>query len=122
MLENYQLDTPAKGTVNNMFTPSPNAFNFVGNSFSIMLDGTYVFTPKTSCTFGIQHTESLGKGDGDNTNDSAYDMAKLMLNHKVSENQTLSAGYQFVNFNNHNGGNFDDYDAHGLLFLYEFVF
>ncbi|MCP4711270.1 MAG: hypothetical protein GY869_21835, partial [Planctomycetes bacterium] len=71
MIENYELDTPASGAAGNRFGFGPRPFDFVGNSFSLLLDGTYVFSDKNSCSFAYQHTESLGKGDGNNTNDSA---------------------------------------------------
>jgi hypothetical protein len=122
MLENYQRDTPASGNPGSKFAFGPRPFDFVGDSFSILLDGTYILNDKDSCTFAYQHTESLGKGDGNNTNDSAYDKIVLMMKHKIAKNQAFSAGYQFINFDNHNGTSFDDYSAHGVLFTYEFVF
>ena len=121
MFENYELDTPGNGATGNRFASGSGAYDFVGNSYSILLDGTYVFNEKISCNFGFQHTEALGKGDGNNTNDSVYDKAKLMIKYKMKKNQTLSTGYQFINFNNHNGGSFDDYKAHGLLITYTFL-
>ena len=64
----------------------------------------------------------MGEGDGDNANDSAYDKVGLMLKHKIAKNQTIGAGYQFINFNNHNGNSFDDYEAHGAIFTYTYTF
>lgn len=122
MLENYRLDTPAQGSAASTISNNSQTFDYVGNSYSILLDGTYVFSEKISCTFGFQHTESLGEGDGNNTNDSRYDKLKFMLNWKLSENRTVSAGYQFVDFDNRNGGDFDDYDAHGVFLTYQFNF
>ena len=122
MIENYKIDTPANGDPTNRIAAGSNPFDFVGNSYSILFDGTYVFNEKTSCNFGIQHTEALGEGDGNNTNDSVYDKIKLMLRYKIKKSQTLSAGYQFINFNNHHGGSFDDYKAHGLIVTYEMTF
>ena len=122
MLENYNLDTPASGASGNRIADGPRAFDYIGNSYSLMLDGTYVYDAKTSCTFGFQHTESLGEGDGNNTNDSRYDKLSLMVNRKLSESQTLGVGYQYIDFDNRNGGDFDDYDAHGILMTYEYDF
>ncbi len=122
MLENYNLDTPGNGTAGTDNAASSKPFDYVGNSYSILLDGTYAFNENTSCTVGLQHTESMGEGDGDNANDSAYDKVGLMLKHKVAKNQTIGAGYQFINFNNHNGNSFDDYEAHGAIFTYTYTF
>ncbi len=72
--------------------------------------------------FGYRHTEALGQGDGDNLNDNAYDTVGVTLNRKISENQKIGLEYQFINFNNHNGGSFDDYEAHGLFVTYSLTF
>jgi hypothetical protein len=122
MLENYRLDTPGNGDAASRFGIGSGAYDFTGNSYSILLDGTYVYSDKTSYTFGYHHSEALGSGDGSGANDSAYDKIGLTVKHKIAKNQTFGAGYQFINFDNHNGGSFDDYSAHGMLFTYEFVF
>jgi len=117
MLENYDIDTP--GTVastNYGVRPS----DFRGNSYTLMLDGTYAFNSKTSCTLGFQHTEALGTVDY--AGDYAYDKIGLMLKHKVRENQTIGVGYQFLNFNSHEGGGFDDYRGHGAFVTYAYTF
>lgn len=122
MLENYNLDTPAIGGGGNNIALGSKSFDYVGNSYSVLLDGTYAFNENTSCTLGFQHTEAMGEGDGDNENDSAYDMVSLVLKRKVAENRAISLGYQFINFNNHNGGSWDDYKAHGVFVTYTFTF
>jgi len=121
MLENYRLDTPAVGdaTFGNI-APGSQPFDFRGNSFSILLDGQYAFNSKTSCVFSYRHTEGLATVDFGG--DYAYDRVALMLKHKLADNQSVSAGYQLLNFNNHDGGSFDDYTANGALFTYTFTF
>jgi hypothetical protein len=120
MLENYVLKTPASGDATNMFAPGTTPYDFRGNYFSILLDGTYAFNSKTSCTFGYQHTEALGTVDY--AGDYAFDKVGLTLKNKVTRNQIVTAGYYFLNFNNHPGGSFDDYEAHYMLFTYTFLF
>lgn len=121
MLENYRLDTPAVGdaTLGNIAAGS-RPFDFRGNSFSILLDGQYAFNSKTSCVFGYRHTEGLATVDFGG--DYAYDTVAVTLKHKLADNQYISAGYQLLNFNNHDGGSFDDYTVNGALFTYTFTF
>ncbi|MHC4461946.1 MAG: TonB-dependent receptor [Planctomycetota bacterium] len=118
MLENYDLDTPAVGTGSQALGPGP--YDFRGSSYSLMLDGTYAFNEKTSLTLGFRHTEGLGTVDY--AGDYAYDKIGLMLKHKIGENQTIGVGYQFLNFNSHDGGDFDDYRGHGAMITYSFTF
>ena len=115
MLENYKLDTPA-------YTGSLGSrrFDFRGNSYTLMLDGTYAFNERTSATLGFQHTEALGTVDY--AGDSVYDKVGLGLKHQFATNQTIGLGYQFFNFNNHSGGDFDDYRGHGAFVTYGYIF
>lgn len=119
MLENYRLDTPINATASG-HAPGPRPYDFRGNSYSLMLDGTYAFNEKTSLTLGFRHTEGLGTVDY--AGDYAYDKVGLTLKHKIGENQTIGVGYQFLNFNNHDGGDFDDYRGHGAMITYSFTF
>jgi hypothetical protein len=119
MLENYRLDTPANGITGNM-APGTRPYDFRGNSYSILLDGTYAFNEKTSATLGFRHTEALGTVDY--AGDYVYDTVSLMLKHKFENNQTMGVGYRFINFNNHDGGKFDDYRTHGVFVTYGFTF
>lgn len=61
MLENYKLDTPAVGVASN-HAQGASPYNFRGNSYSLLLDGNYAFNDRTSCGFGVQHTEAYGGG------------------------------------------------------------
>ncbi len=61
MLENYDLDTAAVGTGSQALGSRP--YDFRGNSYSLLLDGTYAFNEKTSCTLGFRHTEATGTVD-----------------------------------------------------------
>lgn len=54
--------------------------------------------------------------------DYAYDSLAITLKHKLAANQHVSIGYQMINFNNHNGGSFDDYTANGALLTYTCTF
>ncbi len=117
MLENYTLDTPAEGTSD---VPGHSPYDFKGNSYSILVDGTYAFNKKTSCTLGFRHTEAMGTVD--DAGDYVYDKVALTLKHEVRPNQTISLGYQFFNFNNHGGGSFDDYQGHGAAVAYTYAF
>ena len=65
-------------------------------------------------------TEALGTVDF--AGDYVYDKFYTAFKFKVAKNKTVSVGYQFLNFNNHNGGSFDDYRAHGALFTYTYKF
>jgi len=118
MLENYDLDTPAIGVAAN-HAQGARPFDFRGSSYSLLLDGTYVFNDRTSCTFGFQHTEALGTVDF--AGDYSYNSVALMLQHKCSANKTIGIGYRFMSFNDHAGG-FDDYRAHGLTATCTFTF
>lgn len=119
MLENRRIDTPAVGTS----APGLGSrlYDLSGNSVSLMLDATYAFNAKTSSTLGFRHTEAMGsQGNGD---DYAFDKVSLALKHKFAVNQTVGVGYQFYNFNNHDGGNdWDDYRAHGAFATYSYAF
>ena len=121
MLENYQLNTPAVGdsTFGNI-AGGATPYDFRGNYFSILLDGTYALNEKTSCTFGYRHTEGLSTVDYGG--DYALDTVNFMVNHKLAENHRISAGYEMYHFNNHEGGNFDDYTANGAVVTYTFTF
>ena len=118
MLENYDLDTPASGTGSQ--APGSRPYDFKGNSYSLLLDGTYAFNERTSCTLGFRHTEALGTVDY--AGDYVYDRASLMLKHKFAKNKTVGLGYQFYNYNSHDPGSFDDYKAHGAIVTYEYTF
>ena len=120
MLENTRINTAAVGTV----APGigTKLFDFRGNSYSLMLDGTYAFNEKTSSTLGFRHTEGLGTvGDAGNY---IFDKVGLTLKHKIAANQTVGLGYQFYYFNNRTGGSshWDDYIAHGAFVTYGYTF
>ncbi len=115
MLENYDLDTSASAHAD-----GPRAFDYRGNSYSLMLDGTYAFNEKTSCTLGFRHTEAMGTVD--QAGDYVFNKVGLSLKHQFAANQTIGLGYQFYNFNNHDGGSFDDYRAHGAFVTYSYTF
>ncbi len=119
MLENYDLDTAAVGTGNQ--APGSKPYDFRGNSYTLLLDGTYAFNSKTSCTLGLQHTEALGTVD--QAGDYVFDKVGISLKRQLAANKTIGLGYQFYNFNNHAGsGDFDDYKAHGLFATYGYTF
>jgi hypothetical protein len=118
MLENYDLDTPAVGTGSQ--APGSRPYDFRGNSYSLLLDGTYAFNERTSATLGFRHTEALGSVDY--AGDYVYDRVGLMLKHRYAANRTIGLGYQFINYNNHDGGSFDDYKAHGMIVTYSYTF
>ena len=113
MLENHDLDTPANDA-------DPRLLDFRGNSYSLLLDGTYAFNEKTSCTLGFQHTEAMGTVDY--AGNYVFNKVGLSLKHQFAKNQTIGLGYQFYNFNNHDGGSFDDYRAHGAFVTYSYTF
>ena len=120
MLENYKLDTPINATASD-HAPGPRPYDFRGNSYSLLLDGTYAFNEKTSATLGFRHTEALGTVEF--AGDYVYDTVGLTLKHKFAANQTVGVGYQFYNFNNHVGsGDFDDYRGHGTFVTYSYTF
>ncbi len=118
MLENYDLDTPAIKNSGGTYGPLPSDFR--GSSYTLMLDGTYAFNSKTSATLGLQHTEALGSGDY--AGNYVYDKVGLSFKHQFAKNKTMGLGYQFYNFNNHDGGDFDDYKAHGVFATYSYTF
>jgi hypothetical protein len=118
MLENHDIDTP--GTVESTsygIRPS----DFRGNSYTLMLDGTYAFNSKTSATLGLRHTEALGTVDY--AGDYVFDKVGIGLKHQFAANQTIGLGYQFYNFSNHAGSSdFDDYKVHGVFATYSYTF
>ncbi|MHC4423604.1 MAG: hypothetical protein ACYSWR_02900 [Planctomycetota bacterium] len=118
MLENYDLDTAAVGTGSQALGARP--YDFRGNSYSFLLDGTYAFNDRTSATLGLRHTAA--QGTVDYAGDYAYDSVGLTLNRKMSKNQVVSVGYQFISFDNHGGDSFDDYSAHGAFATYTYKF
>ena len=119
MLENRRLDTPAFGE--DAPGEGSRPYDFRGNSYSLMLDGTYAFNEKTSCTLGFRHTEALGNTD--NGSNYVFDKVGLTLKHKFAANQTVGMGYQFYSFNNRDGGNhWDDYIANGAFVTYTYTF
>lgn len=120
MLENYNLDTPVNAAPGTSIAPGTQPFDFVGNSYSLLLDSTYAFNEKTSSTVGFQHTEALGTVDF--AGDYVFDKVGITLKHKITEKQAIGLGYAFYDFNNHKGGSFDDYIAHGAFVTYSFAF
>jgi len=120
MLENYRLDTPVNAATGATYAPGSRPYDFRGNSYSLLLDGTYAFNDKTSCTLDFRHTEALGTVDF--AGDYIYDKVGLTLKHQLAANQTIGLGYQFFNFNNHEGGSFDDYRGHGVFVTYGYTF
>jgi hypothetical protein len=119
MLENYDLDTPAMRIVDSTYGFRPSDFR--GNSYTLMLDGTYAFNSKTSATLGLQHTEAMGSQDY--AGDYVFDKVGLSFKHQFAKNKTVGLGYQFYNFNNHAGsGDWDDYKAHGVFATYSYTF
>ncbi len=120
MLENSNLDTPAFGTSGTVGSGS-RPYDFRGNSYSLMLDGTYAFNEKTSSTVGLRHTEAMGTVD--DAGDYVFDKVIIALKHRFAPNRTVGVGYEFYNFNNHAGrGGFDDYIGHGAFVTYEYTF
>ncbi len=120
MLENYRLDTPVNITFDAASSATDRQFDFRGNSYTLMLDGTYAFNSKTSATLGFQHTEALGSQDY--AGDYVFNKVGLGLKHQIAANQTVGLGYQFYNFNSHQGGDFDDYGGHGVFATYSYTF
>jgi len=120
MLENRVLDTPVNAAPGTEIAPGPRPFDFKGNSYSLLLDGTYAFNENTSCTLGLRHTEALGTVD--DAGDYIYDKVGITLKHKLAVNKTIGLGYAFYNFNNHRGDDFDDYQAHGVIVTYDYKF
>jgi hypothetical protein len=122
MLENSKIDTPVSGTpIENVPTPpGSRPWDFRGNSYSLMADSTYAFNEKTSCTLGLRHTEAMGTVD--DAGDYVYEKVGIALKHRFEANKTIGLGYEFYNFNNHNGGDFDDYQAHGVIVTYDYRF
>jgi hypothetical protein len=122
MLENFRVFTPVPGvpTQNVSTPPSSQPWDFRGNSYSMLLDGTYAFNEKTSCTLGFRHTEAMGAVDS--AGDYVFDKTGIILNHQFAKDQTIGLGYEFYNFNNHDGGSFDDYKAHGAFVTYSYTF
>jgi hypothetical protein len=120
MLENYTLDTPAQGSGTNSISGKSSTFDYSGNSYSLLFDAAYAFNEKTDCVLGFQHTEAMGTTDY--AGDYTYDKVALSLKHELAQNQSVEAGYQFINYNNHPGGSFDDYQAHGLQLIYSYAF
>ncbi len=120
MLENYSLNTPANGSGTNFIAAGSSPFDFKGNYFSLLFDTSYTFNQKTSCNFSYLHTEALGTVDS--AGDYAFDKIALALKYKIAKKQTVSIGYQFLNFNNHINNSFDDYKGHGAIVTYEYTF
>ena len=122
MLENLRINTPVPGTPtqNVSSPPGSNPWDFRGNSYSLMLDSIYAFNEKTSCTLGFRHTEAMGAVD--DAGDYVYDKAGLFVKHQFAQNKTVGIGYEFYNFNNHIGHDFDDYQAHGVAVTYDYRF
>ncbi|MFH1371713.1 MAG: hypothetical protein ABII09_10580 [Planctomycetota bacterium] len=122
MLENRRIFTPVTTipTENVSTSPGSHPWDFRGNSYSLLLDGTYAFNEKTTGTLGFQHTEALGAVD--DAGNYVYDKVGIALKRRFAANQTVGLGYEFYNFNNHNGGSFDDYQAHGVIVTYNYSF
>ena len=118
MIENYDLNTPVneRGPTGQ----GSRLYDYRGTSYSILLDGTYAFNEITSCNMGFQHTEAMGTVD--EAGDYAFDKLTLAVKHKLTPNQTIDWGYEFYNFSNHGGGNFDDYTANGAFVAYTYAF
>jgi hypothetical protein len=115
MLENRTIDTPAAGSA----AVPARAFDFRGKSYSLLLDATYAFNEKTSCTLGFQHTGALGNMDA--SGNYVFDKVGLTLKHQLAANKTVSVGYQFYSYNSRNGDNLD-YRAQGAFATYTYTF
>ncbi len=122
MLENCRINTPVPGVPSeNVSSPlRSRPWDFRGNSYSLMMDSTYAFNEKTSLTTRFRHTEALGAVD--DAGDYIYDKVGIALKHQFAANRTVGLGYEFYYFNNHTGGDFDDYQAHGVIVTYDYRF
>ena len=122
MLENSRINTPVSGEPNQNISThlSSRPWDFRGNSYSLMMDSIYAFNEKTSLTTRFRHTEALGAVD--DAGNYIYDKVGIALKHQFADNRTVGLGYEFYYFNNHTGGDFDDYQAHGVIVTYDYRF
>jgi hypothetical protein len=123
MLENNRIWTPGVGTpVENInLPPNTHPWNYNGNSYSLLLDSTYAFNKKTSCTLSLRHTEGLGTNT-DSGGNYTFDKVGVTLQRQIAANQVIGLGYEFYNLDNQVGGDFDDYRANGGFITYSFTF
>ena len=124
MYDDYGLNTPAVGIGGAIKNASniPSRYDYTGDSYSILANGSYLFgyEKQNTCLFGYQHTEAMGAGNS--PNDSSYDKLHVMFKLKTKENQSVSLGYQYIDFDNQAGDNWDDYTANGATVTYAFAY
>ncbi|MFT5319827.1 MAG: hypothetical protein ACI8RA_003110 [Chlamydiales bacterium] len=109
MYEYDKLATP----VNSSFASWPQGqrpFNYRGDSYTFLLDGTYTFNPKDIVYVALRHTEAMGAVDF--AGDYALDKADVTYKHKLSSGDTLEIAAHSILYNTDHR-KFDDYRSHG---------
>ncbi len=109
MYENYRLDTPTNVPVGNQWAPGTGKYDYRYDSLVFFTSGNYVINDKWATKAAYQHTESGGK-DVDNALDEIW----LGVEYKLAENKTVSARYEYFDFDDELGDGFEDYHGHGF--------
>jgi len=109
MYENYDLDTPTDIPTGTDWEDGTGAYDYKYDSYVLFLSGNYVINEKWSANAAYQYTGNTGK-DVENELNEIW----LGVDYKLDESKTISARYEYFDFEDELGGGFDDYDGHGV--------
>jgi hypothetical protein len=109
MYENYRLDTPTNVPAGTDWEDGTGKYDYRYDSFILYTSGNHMINEKWSANLAYQYTGNSGKDV-----DSELNEVWLGLKYILSEGKTVSARYEFFDFNDQLGGGFDDYQGHGI--------
>lgn len=110
MYEYDKLATPVDSTFAS-WAPGQRPYNFRGDSYTVLLNGTYTFDPDNIAYLSLRHTEAMGFVDF--AGDYSLDRADVTFKHKLSSGEVLELAYHSILYNTDNR-KFDDYRSHGI--------
>ncbi|MBI5115214.1 MtrB/PioB family outer membrane beta-barrel protein [Candidatus Poribacteria bacterium] len=111
--ENFQLDTPTDEPPGNEWQDGTGAYDTHYDSYVLFGRAKYVISEKWSTDLSYQHTENTGR-DVNNNLDEVW----VGADYELAEGKTLSARYEFFDFDDGLGDGFDDYDGHGIYLAF----
>lgn len=117
MYENFQLDTPTDAPAGTTWADGTGAYDLSYDSYVLFASSDYVINEKWSTNLSYQLTLNTGK-DVDNRLDEVWVGAE----YKLAENKTVSARYEFFDFDDEFGDGFNDYQGHGIYLALAYRF
>ncbi len=117
MYENFDMDTPTDAPAGSNWDDGTAAYEIDYDSYVAFLSGNYVISDKWSANLSYQRTQNSGS-DVDNVLDEVW----LGAEYKLTENKTVSARYEYFDFDDEFGDGFNDYQGHGIYLALAYRF